>query len=221
MAAATSSTSLAAVLLLLCTAASAFFSGADANKKAADGHLLVTKTCADIKSHDWGWLPDDVCESRLRLDKRSAAAKHPRDLALIAMDLSKHAVADADAKVDAVLRSGAGHHSNDTSLTLRHCRLDYAAVASAIPVCRAMVHDYNKLQAADDQQLAPVDYLDCARRLRRGTTKCWFRVVVTPDVKKLLFKEIEEALHRTELVAAMLEEMLGIVIKDHEPPQWI
>nr|CAB3459694.1 unnamed protein product [Digitaria exilis] len=167
------------------------------------GHLLVTKTCADIKRHDWGWLPDDVCESRLRQDKRSAAAKHPRDLALIAMSLAQHAVVDAEAKV-------------------YDCVMDYATVASAIPVCSAMVYGYNnKLQAGAQHQLAPVDYFDCARRLRRGTAKCWFRVINTPDVKKLVIKEVYEALYRTELVAAMVEEMLGIVIKDHEPPQWI
>ncbi|CAL5045268.1 unnamed protein product [Urochloa decumbens] len=211
----TTSSSLAAVLLL--AAAAAFFSGADGKTTTADGGDLVTKTCADIMSHDWGWLSDDekFCESRLRLDKkRSAAAKHPRDLALISMDLAQRAVADADAKVGAVL---AGHHSNDTALTLRHCRLDYAAVASAIPVCRAMVDGYNKQK----QQLAPNDYFDCARRLRRDATECWFRVIVTPDIKKLVLKEIEEALQRIELVGAMLEEMLGIVINDHEPPRWI
>ncbi|KAF8657990.1 hypothetical protein HU200_059450 [Digitaria exilis] len=135
------------------------------------GHLLVTKTCADIKRHDWGWLPDDVCESRLRQDKRSAAAKHPRDLALIAMSLAS------------------------TPSSTRK--------PSAIPVCSAMVYGYNnKLQAGAQHQLAPVDYFDCARRLRRGTAKCWFRVINTPDVKKLVIKEVYEALYRTELVAA-------------------
>ncbi|KAF8658224.1 hypothetical protein HU200_059446 [Digitaria exilis] len=168
-----STTSSLAAVLLLCTAASAFFSVADAKATTADGPPAEARL---------GWLPDDVCESRLRQDKRSAAAKHPRDLALIAMSLAQHAVVDAEAKV-------------------YDCVMDYATVASAIPVCSAM------------HQLAPVDYFDCARRLRRGTAKCWFR--------KLVIKEVYEALYRTELVAAMVEEMLGIVIKDHEPPQWI
>ncbi|CAL5045377.1 unnamed protein product [Urochloa decumbens] len=209
------SSSLAAVLL--CAAAVAFFSGADAKTTSAEVDL-VTKTCVDIMRHDWEWLSDNekFCESRLRTDKkRSAAAKHPRDLALIAMDLAQRAVADADAKVAAVLRSGAGRRSKDTALTLRHCRLDYASAASAIPVCRAMVEGYNK------QQLVPNDYFDCAHRLRIDTTQCWFRIIVTPDVEKLLLKEVDEARKRIELVGAMLEEMLGIVVNDHEPPRWI
>ncbi|KAF8725411.1 hypothetical protein HU200_019930 [Digitaria exilis] len=214
MAPATSSmTSSLATVLLLCTAASVFFSVADAKATTADGHLLVTKTCADIKRHDWGWLPDDVCESRLRLDKRSAAAKHPRDLTLIAMSLAQHASTTCSIPAITV---------TTRPLTLRQCVMDYATVASAIPVCSAMVYGYNnKLQAGAQHQLAPVDYFDCARRLRRGTAECWFRVITTPDVKKVVIKEVYEALYRTELVAAMVEEMLGIVIKDHEPPQWV
>ncbi|CAL5045072.1 unnamed protein product [Urochloa decumbens] len=210
------SSSLAAVLLCA-TAAAAFFSVADA--RTTIGGDLVTKTCADMMSHDWGWLNisegDKFCVSRLRMDKkRSAAAKHPRDLALIAMDLAQRAVADADAKVAAVLHSGAaGHSSNNTA---EHCRLDYASVVSTIPVCRAMVNDYNKKQ----HLLPNNDYFECARRLRRDTWNCAFRVAVEDDLSKLVGEEAQEAWLRIELVDGMLEEMLGVVVNDHDPLIW-
>jgi hypothetical protein len=136
-----------------------------------------------VRRNDWWWWFDHdakFCESRLRLDKRSAAAKHPRDLVLIAMDLAERAVADADAKVAGVLRYGAGgHHINDTTaLILRHCRLGYASVVSTIPVCRAIVNDYKNpgVAANRGQQLAPNDYFECAGRLRRDTHNCLFRL---------------------------------------------
>ncbi|CAN6192087.1 unnamed protein product [Urochloa humidicola] len=204
---AVTSSSLAAVLLCA-TAAAAFFSIADARTTiAADGDL-VAKTCADVMSHDWGWFSssdgEKFCVSTLRLHKkRSAAAKHPRDLALIAMDLAQRAVADADAKVAAVLRSGAGRRSNGTAaLTFRHCRLDYAAVAGTIPVCRAMIHGYN-----NKQQHVPSDndYFECARRLRRDTWNCLFSVfMIEDDVSKLVVEEVQEAWLRVELVDGML-----------------
>ncbi|CAN6223469.1 unnamed protein product [Urochloa humidicola] len=212
-----------AVVLLCATAAAAFFSIADARTTiAADGDLVV-KTCADVMSHDWGWSSrsdgEKYCVSTLRLHKkRSAAAKHPRDLALIAMDLAQRAVADADAKVAAALRSGAAHRINGTAaLTLRHCRLDYAAVASTIPVCRAMIHGYNRQQHVPSNN----EYFECARRLRRDTWDCLFSVfMLEDDVSKLVVEEVQEAWLRVDLVDGMLEEMLGVVINDHDPLLW-
>ncbi|CAN6172170.1 unnamed protein product [Urochloa humidicola] len=207
-------------VLLYAAAAAAFFSGADAKTTtAAGGGDLVTKTCADIISHDWKRLSDDkkFCESRLRLDKRSATAKHPRDLAIVAMDLAKRAAADADAKIAGVLRSSAaGHRINATAaLILRNCRLDYASVASTIPVCRAMADGY-KPGAGGQQQVAPNDHFECARRLRLDAWNCFVNVVFgAEDWSELAYKEIKEARLRIELVEAMLEEMLGIVIDDH------
>ncbi|CAN6215392.1 unnamed protein product [Urochloa humidicola] len=206
--------------VLFCAAtASAFFSGADAKTTtAADGGDLVIKTCADIMSHDWKRLSDDkkFCESRLRLDKRSAAAKHPRDLAIVAMDLAQHAAADADAKIAGVLRSSAaGHRLNATvALILRNCRLDYASVSSTIPVCRAMADGYKP--GAGQQKVAPNDHFECVRRLRLDAWNCYVSVVFgEEDWSELVYKEIEEARLRIELVEAMIEEMLGIVIDDH------
>ncbi|CAN6202801.1 unnamed protein product [Urochloa humidicola] len=205
---ATATSTLLAVLLSA-AAAAAFFSGAD-----AAGGDLVAKTCADIMSHDWKRLSDDrkFCESRLRLDKRSAAARHPRDLALIAMDLAQRAAADADAKIAGVLRSGAGHGIKaKEALILRNCRLDYAGVASTVPVCRAMADGYNK-----QQQVGANEHLECARRLRLDAWNCWAHVVFKGgDWSELVYKDIKEAWLRIELVEAILEEMLGIVIDDH------
>nr|CAB3467618.1 unnamed protein product [Digitaria exilis] len=85
------------------------------------------------------------------------AAKHPRDLANVAIDLAQRAVTDTDAKVDSVLRSGAAGNHNDN---LQYCRLDLATVASTIPVCRTMI--VNNKPASDQQQLVPNDYFECA-----------------------------------------------------------
>jgi hypothetical protein len=130
--------------VLLCAAA-AFF--ATVRAKPADGGDLIAKTCVNATSPGRSiWLDRKFCNSRLRLDKRSAAAKDTRDLTLIAMDLTQRAVADADAKVDGALRAGAGHHgdSSRTTRVLRRCRVDYAAVGTNIPVRRAMAENYYK-----------------------------------------------------------------------------
>jgi hypothetical protein len=222
----TSSSLAAVVLLCAVAAAAAFFTTAHA-KTSVDGNL-VAKSCAGMRRiKDWWWFDDDdkFCESRLRMDKRSAAAKHPRDLVLIAMDLAESAVDDADAKVAAVLRSGVrGHHSNGTTptLKLRHCRLDYASVLSTIPLCRAIVNDYKNPDVAANrsQQLAPSDYFECSRRLRRDTHNCWFSLI-EEDFYELMSKETLEASTRIEFVDVMLEQMLGIVINDHNPTQWL
>ncbi|RCV19831.1 hypothetical protein SETIT_4G007400v2 [Setaria italica] len=197
----------APTLAVVLCAAAAFF--ATAHARTADGDLIA-KTCANATSHRRSYWPfEKFCNSRLRMDKRSAAAKHPRDLALIAMDLTQRAVADADAKVGGLLRSGAGHHDDCTVRALRHCRLDYAAVASSIPVCRAMAEDYEKPGAAN--KLAPSDYFECSRRLWRDTGKCLVRIVGDGEVWEPLSREVGEARLRTDLVEAMLEEMLGVV----------
>jgi hypothetical protein len=164
------------------------------------------------------WLQERFCNSRLRLDKRSAKAKHARDLALIATDLTQRSVADAYAKVDDVLRSSAGRHDNysKAALILQHCQLDYAAVTSTIPVCRAMIEGYKK-PADAAKQLAPNDYFDCSRRLKRNTFNCLGRIVDDEELIDRLFRKVGEAWMRTILVEGMLEEMLGVVSGDHEP----
>ncbi|OEL21832.1 hypothetical protein BAE44_0017148 [Dichanthelium oligosanthes] len=79
--------------------------------------VLLAKTCAHVMKHYF--INATYCEPMLRQDKRSAVAKHPRDRAL-AMDLLQRGAADADAKVDHVLRSSAGvPRRNDTDLILR------------------------------------------------------------------------------------------------------
>nr|CAB3467620.1 unnamed protein product [Digitaria exilis] len=124
--------------------------------RGADGDQLVAKTCANIMGHGWERrFTENFCKSTLQHDKRSTAAKHPRDLAIIAIDLAQRAVTDMDAKIDGVLRSGpAGNHIDN----LQYCRLDYATVASTIPVCRATVINYKP--DGDQLQLAPNDYFE-------------------------------------------------------------
>nr|CAB3470140.1 unnamed protein product [Digitaria exilis] len=51
------------------------------------------------------------------------AAKHPRDLANVAIDLAQRAVTDTDAKVDSVLRSGAAGNHNDNLHNDNHPRV--------------------------------------------------------------------------------------------------
>ncbi|KAF8661230.1 hypothetical protein HU200_057074 [Digitaria exilis] len=130
------------------------------------------------------------------------------------MDLTQRAVADADAKFDSMLRFGAGLDDNCTAFILRRCQLDYAAVTSTVPECRAMAQDYKKNNPdGANHQLPPEDYFKCSQRLR--TKHCYDRVFGESDLWKLLFDEVMEAWQRTSLVDAMLEEMLG-VSTDHE-----
>lgn len=139
MAAAATTTS--SVMLLLCAAACFVLAAGSHHQgnnkkqlyKAGD---LVANSCANVRAHDWSpqLLTRKLCESTLRSSKQSAAAKNPRDMALVAMDLLQSAAARADG----VLRlHSAG--SRRTALALRYCRLDYASVARTVPMCRAMV----------------------------------------------------------------------------------
>ncbi|KAF8661228.1 hypothetical protein HU200_057072 [Digitaria exilis] len=132
------------------------------------------------------------------------------------MDLAQLAVANADAKVDAMLRSGAGRHGVCTTHKLGKCQRDYAAVTSTIPVCRAMAEDYKKPDAA--KNLAAEDYFGCPQRLRRSTFDCMERILFGGDeLGDMLFGAVHQAFERAILVEAMLEEMLGVVSNDHGP----
>jgi hypothetical protein len=118
--------------------------------EANKGNDLVAKTCANVtRRHYRGpGLTRQFCESALRSDKRSVAARDPCDLALVAMDLVRSGAADAGSKVGGALRSGAtAKWSTYTMLCLHYCRQDHNDVARTVPECRALVQEYNPRRA--------------------------------------------------------------------------
>ncbi|KAJ1296490.1 hypothetical protein BS78_01G304900 [Paspalum vaginatum] len=221
----TTTSSALAVVLLLCLCAVA--SLANVTASAAD---LVAKACADATSDKANvdrfrgpGLTRESCESALRSDKLSAVAKHPRDLALVAMDLLLSAAAAADAKVDGALRRAAAKWGKVTTLTFRYCRVDYQALARTVPVCRARVQEYNTSGAAagcrqeDVHVLAPYYYFECVDKLRDAAGDCWKQVydaedgiIVKTGAKEAVWKEVVEATRLANLAKAMTEQMVGM-----------
>ncbi|CAL5074606.1 unnamed protein product [Urochloa decumbens] len=165
---------------------------------------LVANSCANVRPYDWTpLLPRRMCESTLRSDKHSATAKTELDLVLVAMDLLQSAAA----KVDGVLRnnySGSGRHGKSTALAVQYCRLDYAAVARTVPMCRAMVQEYNP-----EHPNLGNDYYDCVARLGNAAANCWGYVLVDNELAKAVSKEVGEVFQRATLVRAMIEVMIG------------
>lgn len=209
----------ALAVVLLCAAA---FVATD----AASGRLLkvaddpVASACANVTTRHYGGpgLTAAFCESMLRSDKRSAAAKHPQDLALVAMDLVQSGGAEADAKVGGALSPGGlAKLSNDTVLTLRYCKMDYEALARTVSVCRSMVQGYNPDVRGhhDGQILLPYTYLECATKLMNAAHDCWDHIFHNDEMKKAVWKEVNEVAGRVNLAKAMVEQMLGIVDDDY------
>ncbi|RCV27110.1 hypothetical protein SETIT_5G298700v2 [Setaria italica] len=200
--------------VLLCAAAFLATGGA-AKASAAD---VVADACANVTNryHQYRGpgLTRDSCEIALWSDKRSASAKHPRDLALVAMALVQEGAAVAGAKVAGALSSGdAAKLSKDTKLNLRYCRLDYEAVAHTVAVCREMVQEYNPgVQGHDgDGNMIPYNYLECANRLMNAASGCWAHISHDYETKKAVWKEVNEVASRANLAKAMVEKMLGVV----------
>ncbi|XP_062227564.1 uncharacterized protein LOC133925830 [Phragmites australis] len=210
MMAAATMTSTALAALLLCAAAFLAAHATDGHHQTPEGDDLVAKVCANVTSRDLMCKPQvtrEFCDSALRSDKRSAAAKHPRDLALVAIDLFQRGAADADAKVDGAIRSGSGRR-NWMAFALRYCRVDYADVAGTVPVCRAIIQEYKDGDESDDQ-LPSRRQLDCADRMSGMAFDCAARMH-DGDGDGELSKEVNEAFGRSCLVSAMVEKMLGV-----------
>ena len=219
----TGSSALAA--LLLCTAA---FLAADAAsgrhdpeakaKPAGAGADLVESACGNItKSHYKGpELTADFCTQAFYPEKRAMSARHPRDLALVALDLARSAAADAGAEVGSALRGPAADDdqadwSKDTALTLRYCRIDYWTVARTARVCRAMVREYDPwVEGHNSGNLLPYTYLECADRMMDAAFSCWNHISFDGEVKKDVWKQVDAAASLANLARAMVGQMLGI-----------
>ncbi|OEL32620.1 hypothetical protein BAE44_0006361 [Dichanthelium oligosanthes] len=218
MAAPTTKISALAAVLLCATA----FLAADAasSPKANKADDPVAKACANVTSQNHSryggpGLTIEFCKSALGSEKRSAAARHPRDLALVAMDLVRSGAADAGAKVDGALRSA--KRSKDTALTLRYCRQDYEAVVHTVSVCHGMVQEYDPAAAGRGHHsgdLLPYTYLECTDKQMNAAHYCWTHIFYDEEVKKAVWKEVEEISSRANLAKAMVEQMLGIVDDD-------
>jgi hypothetical protein len=169
---------------------------------------LVTNSCANVRAHNWiPHLTRKLCESTLRSHKNIAASKDERDLVLIAMDLLQSSAA----KVDSVLShhsagSSGHHHSKSTAIAIEYCRLDYAAVARTVPMCRAMVQKHKHVHG---DPTAGDDYYDCVARLGDAAANCWGYVLDDDELAKVVPKEVGEVFQRATLVRAMIEVMIG------------
>ncbi|KAF8696247.1 hypothetical protein HU200_037148 [Digitaria exilis] len=193
------------VAVLLCAAAFLVTDATSGRLLKASSDDPVASACAPLRRT---WAHRCVL-------RRSAAAKHPQDLALVAMDLVQMAGAEAGAKVGGALSPGGlAKLSNDTALTLRYCKLDYEALARTVSVCRSMVQGYSpdvRGHHDDGQILLPYTYLECADRLMNAARDCWDHIFHDNEIKEVVWKEVNEVAGRANLAKAMVEQMLGIV----------
>jgi len=223
----TTTVSSALAALLLCAAA---FLAADAAsgrhdpkarqaKPGAAGADLVESACANITTtsrYKGPELTADFCTLTLYPEKRAMSARHPRDLALVALDLARSAAADAGAEVGSALRGPAADDdqadwSKDTALTLRYCRIDYWTVARTARVCRAMVREYDPwVEGHNGGNLLPYTYLECADRMMDAAFSCWNHISFDGEVKKAVWKQVDAAASLANLARAMVGQMLGI-----------
>ena len=146
-------------------------------------------------------LTMEYCVSTLRSDKRSAAATHARDLALVAMDLLQRGAADADARLAAVPVG----KRKDMALTVHFCRLDYGAV----PKCRPMLQEYKP--GGGDGNLRFYNYMECGTRLSEAALDCWENIFLDDKLKEMALNQVREVANRANLVDAMIEQMVGIL----------
>lgn len=172
--------------------------------QATDEHKgnsdLVTQACRNASSISFDGPPDfnmtrEFCELTLRSDKRSAVAKYPRDLTLIAIDLVQRTAADALAKVDEQL----GHNKNNhTAISLQYCHMQYTIIAKTVPVCRSLV-PMNK----PNHLASPRDF-DCLSKLMSASEDCKGHLANDEDVRNALWSLLMEVYNRTILYGAML-----------------
>ncbi|PUZ55024.1 hypothetical protein GQ55_5G179300 [Panicum hallii var. hallii] len=219
---ATASSALAA--LLLCAAA---FLAADAasgrhdpkaKAKPAAGADLLESACENITASQYKGpgLTADFCMRALYPETRATSARHPRDLALVAIDLARSAAADAGVVVGSELRAPVADDdeadwSKDTALTLRYGRIDYWTVARTARVCRAMVREYDPwVEGHKSGNLFPYTYLKCADRMMDAAFSCWNHISFDGEVKKAVWKEVTAAASLANLARAMVGQMLGI-----------
>ncbi|KAL6606487.1 hypothetical protein ACP70R_042140 [Stipagrostis hirtigluma subsp. patula] len=228
MAAAPATSAAALAAALFCAAV---FVAVQATDSQVDGHGhhgkpkggddLVARACANATAHYAGpGFTAAFCESALRSDRRGAAAKYPRDLALAAVDLARHGALDAAAMVDAALRHRSGKKGKEETkalMYLRFCGLDYDAVARAAPVCRAMVEGFEPGRRWGHHRgdLVPASYSECAYRLWEPAAACWSYTGEEEEVKKAVGKEAEVVAGLATLAKAMVDQMVGIVHRHH------
>ncbi|KAG2629544.1 hypothetical protein PVAP13_3KG438023 [Panicum virgatum] len=206
MAAATTTSAAGAALLWLIFAL-AFLTGHPADgRPVAGGHHhqgtsnvkadIVAEACANATRLSYEpHLTMEYCVSTLRSDKRSAAATHARDLALVAMDLLQRGAADADARLAAVPVG----KRKDMALTVHFCRLDYGAV----PKCRPMLQEYKPGGGGGDGNLRFYNYMD------EAALDCWENIFLDDKLKEMALNQVREVANRANLVDAMIEQMVG------------
>lgn len=179
---------------------------------------LVAEACVNASMHfsRHNHLSQELCESALRSDKRSAAAKHPRDLALIAVDHAQRGAAAAAGKVDSALQAWRKDNGTWWKMppleTLEYCQVSYTVVERVAPVCRRMVQEFDRYQGFVMEFAIAGPYLDCVNRMKDAAGDCRNNVAMFAQyVAKDEVEAVEEAYRRVILAKAMMEQMLQVL----------
>ncbi|KAJ1257563.1 hypothetical protein BS78_10G005800 [Paspalum vaginatum] len=206
------------LLLLLCLCCVMMVATSSKGKASSSPDDLVAKACEDATGDDSAarrfggpGLSLESCESALRSDNRSAAAEQPRDLAIVAMDLLERAAAAAESKIGGAFPSSSPTKwGRSARLIFQYCLVDYEAMASTIPPCRARIQEYDPIDD-DGGGFAGMYYFECVDRLRDWAVDCWTELYYADigfGAREVMWKEAVQATRLANLAKAMVEQML-------------
>ncbi|VAI20445.1 unnamed protein product [Triticum turgidum subsp. durum] len=179
------------VIMLLSSAIAAQSSGDVGGKpKPTDFMVGACKNVSNFsRGHNEGdkYVSQEFCISTLQSDNRSANAKNLHDLALIPVDILKERVVTAGGNVKNMLHNT----KNSTSSTARHlriCELDYAATASILNFCDALMRNYQGERSAghDDDKPLFSKLPECVDKVYEVSSYCAIALLDMPGAEALL-----------------------------------
>ncbi|KAI4974384.1 hypothetical protein ZWY2020_047664 [Hordeum vulgare] len=191
-------TALSAIIFMLLSLAIAAQSRVDVGGKPKTTDFIV-EACKNASNFSRGYnegynyVTPEFCISTLQSDNRSAGAKDYRDLALIPVDILKERVVTAGGNVKKMLLNT----KNSTSTTARHlriCELDYAATASNLNFCDALMRDYQGDRRSEDQDNdGPREYelSECVENVIHVSGYCAFVLPAMPGAEALAKESYE------------------------------
>ncbi|KAM3277124.1 hypothetical protein ACQJBY_045127 [Aegilops geniculata] len=196
------------VIMLLSSAIAAQSSGDVGGKpKPTDFVVGACKNASNFSpgyNDGYNYVSQEFCISTLQSDNRSANAKNLRDLALIPVDILKERVVIAGGNVKKMLHNT----KNSTSSTARHlriCELDYAATASVLTFCDALMRDYQGERTDDHENDGPLSFElpECVDQANEVSGYCGLAFLDMPGAEALV-KESNELSMLINLSIALL-----------------
>ncbi|KAM3259319.1 hypothetical protein ACQJBY_050861 [Aegilops geniculata] len=180
------------IVIMLLSSAITAQSSADVGGKPKPTDFMVgaCKNASNFSrgyTEGYNYVSQEFCISTLQSDNRSANAKNLRDLALIPVDILKERVVIAGGNVKKMLHNT----KNSTSSTARHlriCELNYAATASILNFCDALMRDYQGERSTGHDNDGPLSSKlpECVDKVYEVSSYCALALLAMPGVEALV-----------------------------------